>query len=54
MSGRPVAFGYRGVARVVEPWRLLSRHGAWYLIGYDRTRGAGREPQAATASRATT
>lgn len=42
VSGRPVAFGYRGVARVVEPWRLLSRHGAWYLIGYDRTRGAGR------------
>lgn len=42
LSGRPVGFGYRGVDRVVEPWRLLSRHGAWYLIGYDRTRGAGR------------
>lgn len=42
LTGRPVGFGYRGVDRVVEPWRLLSRHGAWYLIGYDRTRGAGR------------
>lgn len=42
LSGSPVAFCYRGVQRVVEPWRLLSRKGAWYLIGYDRTRGAGR------------
>ena len=42
LSGRPVAFGYRGVDRVVEPWRLLSRQGSWYLIGYDRTREAGR------------
>lgn len=42
LAGRPVAFAYKGVDRVVEPWRLLSRHGAWYLIGYDRTRGAGR------------
>lgn len=42
LNGRPVSFGYRGVDRVVEPWRLLSRNGAWYLIGYDRTRSAGR------------
>ncbi len=42
VAARPVTFVYKGVARVVEPWRLLSHHGAWYLIGYDRTRAAGR------------
>ena len=42
LSGRPVAFTYRGVDRVVEPWRLVNRKGAWYLIGLDRTRGEGR------------
>ncbi|MFZ2482195.1 MAG: WYL domain-containing protein [Propioniciclava sp.] len=42
LAGMPVSFRYKGVPRVVEPWRLLSRHGAWYLIGYDRTRAAGR------------
>lgn len=38
----PVAFRYRDVDRVVEPWLLTSRKGAWYLIGLDRTRGEGR------------
>ncbi len=42
LAGRPVAFTYRGVDRVVEPWRLVNRTGAWYLIGLDRTRGEGR------------
>lgn len=42
LAGQPVAFTYRGLARVVEPWRLVNRKGAWYLIGLDRTRGEGR------------
>lgn len=42
VAPRPVAFTYRGVRRVVEPWRLVNRRGAWYLIGLDRTRGEGR------------
>ena len=42
LASRPVAFAYRGVDRVVEPWRLVNRKGSWYLIGLDRTRGEGR------------
>lgn len=42
LEQRPVAFRYRQRDRVVEPWRLTSRNGAWYLIGLDRTRGEGR------------
>ncbi|MDO5534912.1 MAG: WYL domain-containing protein [Propionibacteriaceae bacterium] len=42
LAARPVAFAYRGLDRVVEPWRLVNRTGAWYLIGLDRTRGEGR------------
>lgn len=42
LTQTPVAFAYRGVDRVVEPWRLTSRNGAWYLVGFDRTRGEGR------------
>lgn len=42
LEQRPVAFRYRSRPRVVEPWRLTSRTGAWYLIGLDRTRGEGR------------
>lgn len=42
LDQQPVAFSYKGVRRVVEPWRLLSRTGRWYLIGFDRTRGEGR------------
>ena len=42
LTSRPVGFAYRGVDRVVEPWRLVNRKGAWYLIGLDCTRGEGR------------
>lgn len=42
LTRRPVRFTYRGVARVVEPWRLALRTGSWYLVGFDRVRGAGR------------
>lgn len=42
LEQRPVTFRYRGLDRVVEPWRLTSRNGSWYLIGYDRTREEGR------------
>ncbi|MBU6146792.1 MAG: WYL domain-containing protein [Actinomycetales bacterium] len=47
-TSRIVHFGYQGrrdgssVPRVVEPWSLLARRGAWYLIGHDRDRGAMR------------
>lgn len=39
---RPVVFRYRGVDRVVEPWTMTYRKGAWYLVGFDRVRGEGR------------
>jgi proteasome accessory factor B len=40
---RAVAFGYRdGPERTVEPWRLVSRRGTWYLLGYDRGKGEPR------------
>ncbi len=42
MARTVVAFGYRGVAREVEPWVLTYRRGSWYLAGFDRTRGAAR------------
>lgn len=42
LERQPVGFCYRGVDRVVEPWRLTSRKGAWYLFGHDRVRGEGR------------
>lgn len=42
LAGSRVAFRHRGVDRVVEPWRLVNRKGAWYLIGLDHTRGEGR------------
>jgi proteasome accessory factor B len=32
---RPVLFTYRGVARRLEPYALLSRAGFWYLVGLD-------------------
>ena len=42
----PVTFDYRssrGVGRrVVEPWLLVERGGAWYLVGHDRTRDERR------------
>ncbi|WP_120520182.1 helix-turn-helix transcriptional regulator [Arthrobacter celericrescens] len=45
---QPVSFGYRAAStgleerRRVEPWGLGSRFGQWYLVGFDRTRGAKR------------
>lgn len=37
-----VRFVYRDVPRHVEPWTLAYRRGAWYLLGYDASRGAER------------
>lgn len=34
-----VEFEYRGRRRAVEPYGLLFRSGAWYLVGRDRTSG---------------
>lgn len=49
MNGQhPVAFHYRAAStekeerRLVEPWGLGSRFGQWYLVGFDRGRGAKR------------
>jgi predicted DNA-binding transcriptional regulator YafY len=39
---RAVHFTYRAEARVVDPWRLEFRNGAWYLIGLDHGRGERR------------
>ncbi|MDV8148269.1 helix-turn-helix transcriptional regulator [Arthrobacter sp. B10-11] len=44
----PVSFTYlagstgREELRTVEPWGLGSRFGQWYLVGFDRARGAKR------------
>jgi len=38
----PVRFAYRTGTREVEPYSLLSRHGHWYLIGWDRARAGIR------------
>ncbi|MCL2317121.1 MAG: WYL domain-containing protein [Actinomycetia bacterium] len=39
-----VAFRYRGAEaeRTLEPWSLVSRRGAWYVLGRDRDRGEPR------------
>ncbi|MFZ8998114.1 MAG: helix-turn-helix transcriptional regulator [Ilumatobacteraceae bacterium] len=37
-----VAFGYRDVDRIVDPWGLLLRDGFWYLVGFDHGRGERR------------
>jgi len=37
-----VSFGYHGTRRVLQPWVLAWRHGAWYTAGFDETRGATR------------
>lgn len=42
LARTPVAFRYRALERVVEPWTMTYRRGAWYLVGLDRTRGEGR------------
>ncbi len=45
---RPVSFSYvaagRSAAqqRQLEPWGVVSRRGRWYVVGYDRDRGAER------------
>lgn len=43
----PVSFTYRRsggepATRHVEPWNIVSWHGRWYLVGYDRDRAASR------------
>ncbi|MBW9205081.1 WYL domain-containing protein [Mumia sp. zg.B53] len=47
VSRTPVTFLYERAdgaqaQRVVEPWRLVSWHGRWYLVGYDRERADQR------------
>lgn len=43
LAGTPVRFGYRDATeRHVEPWRLVLRHGHWYLLGFDRDRDDAR------------
>lgn len=37
-----VGFTYQGERREVEPHRLVTRNGRWYLVGFDRVRGAER------------
>jgi len=39
---RYVTFTYHNMARRVAPFVLAYRHGAWYLAGFDDTRGAPR------------
>jgi predicted DNA-binding transcriptional regulator YafY len=47
-AGQAVSFGYlpsyadAPVARTVEPWGLVHRHGRWYVVGHDRDRAATR------------
>lgn len=42
LSRTPVAFGYRGQPRQVQPWSLTYRRGAWYLLGHDTGKDAPR------------
>jgi predicted DNA-binding transcriptional regulator YafY len=35
-------FTYNGVERVIEPYGLLAREGWWYVVAFDRVRGAVR------------
>jgi predicted DNA-binding transcriptional regulator YafY len=35
-------FSYRAEPRTVEPWGLTSKRGHWYIVGFDRERGALR------------
>ncbi|WP_166847613.1 YafY family protein [Isoptericola sp. BMS4] len=45
---RDVSFRYRAAStgqvltRHVEPWRIAARGSGWYLVGFDRARGAAR------------
>ena len=38
----PVAFGYRGEPRHVDPWGIVFRRGHWYVVGHDHDRGETR------------
>ena len=38
----PIRFSYKGQQRLVEPWAMTYRRGAWYLLGRDRDREAPR------------
>ncbi|MDR1387244.1 MAG: WYL domain-containing protein [Propionibacteriaceae bacterium] len=40
ISRQPVRFEYHGRSRLVEPWRLVLRRGAWYVLGLERGVGA--------------
>lgn len=48
LSRQPIRFGYRSgggpstTERHVQPWRLTSWHGRWYLTGFDLGRDAPR------------
>ena len=44
LSRTAVSFDYRepGERRTVEPWRMLSRSGSWYVLGHDRGKDAPR------------
>ncbi len=42
LDRQPVGFDYRGQTRRVEPWTMTYRRGAWYLLAFDRDRGAQR------------
>ena len=37
-----VTFTHRGKQRTLEPWGLSSKRGQWYVVGWDRDRGAIR------------
>lgn len=37
-----VTFAYRGQQRRVEPWRMVSRRGNWYVLGRDVDKGEPR------------
>lgn len=38
-----VSFTYKGRQRLVEPWTLTYRLGAWYLLAFDTTRNEDRQ-----------
>ena len=42
LESRRLGFTYRGIDRVVQPWRLVTRHGSSYLVGFDEVREAPR------------
>lgn len=40
LTGTPLRFGYRGdsAERHLEPWKIVSHRGKWYVIGFDTDR----------------